>query len=147
MYRAIHVTVNQTARDIGIGGPSDIVEVLRQRHIESLSAHGAVDFWFSPSLITAQRLNIFATDLFLAATSRFGATNVPLFYGDVVVAAHNPAGALDDLTKDQIAPLRAPLGWRREWILGWRYDFAARRAKHCAQAQVCSRAERVHRGF
>lgn len=147
MHRALQITVNQTAHDIDVDGHAGIAEVLRQRHVESLAADSAVDFWFAPSTITAQRLNIFATDLFLMATTNFGAANVPLFYGDVVVASHNSIGGLADLTRDQVARLRGSLGWRREWVLGWRYDFAARRAKRTAQAQVCDHVEKVHRGF
>lgn len=147
MYRAAHITTNRTAHDIAIGGTHDIAEVLRQRHIESLSAHDDLDFWFSPSLITTQRLNIFATDLLLLASTRYGASSVPLLYGDIVVAAHNPSGALADLTKDHLERLRAVLGWHREWILNWRYDFAERRARSCAKSRVCAHAEGIHRAF
>ena len=147
MYRAIHITVNQTAHDIDISGPADIIATLGRRHIESLGAHDTLDFWFSPAVAGARRLNIVATDLFVTATTRFAANNAPLFYGDVVVTSHSPGGELADLTPDQIDGLRAGLDWRSEWILGWRYEFAARRAKRTGRSWVCSHSDWSHRAF
>lgn len=140
MSRAIHVTINHTARDVVVAGGEDIAEVLHHCQIDSLSTAG-VDFWFSPTLIAHQRLNTLATDLFLAAGSGFSAAGAPLFYGDVVVASHDSSGTLADFTGEQIERLCAQLGWRREWILGWRSRLARRRARRAVKSGISRRCE------
>jgi hypothetical protein len=135
-YQAIHVALDRTVREISISTVNDIAETVQHHQIEHLtSADHTVGFWFSSLLPAAKQLNQFATDLLMTATRSTAAT-VPLLHGDVVLAAHDPSGALSNLTNDHLACLRSDLSWRQQWVLDWRYTLAERRDKKQFQRAV-----------
>lgn len=142
MFRAIHVApTNAPAHEVWVSGRPEIADLVRNNRIDSFTCPGqALSFWFSPSLPGGQRLNTFATDLLaVAAPVKYGASRLPLLYGDIVVTAHDATGALTDLTDADMARLQSRLGWHREWVLAWRYTFAQRRINTAAAARVARR--------
>jgi hypothetical protein len=101
----------------------DIAEIVRARHLETLTNRDGIDFWFTPSTHRFhQRVNRKATEIFLR-TTRFTASTVPLLRGIVVLTAHDAAGELAGLSDAQVNGLAAACGqisWGEDLVLSRR---------------------------
>lgn len=142
MFRVLHASHNGHLYKSHVRGVGDIADLVREWQLESLtSADGEIDFWFTPS--THQQINRNATEIFLR-TSTFGAANVPLLRGIVVLATHSSDGELTGLTEDQMGRLidaRDSTTWRQDQVLSVRYARDRRhRRRAAAAAAECSNA-------
>lgn len=114
----------------------DIAERVRENHIESLtSSAGDLVFWFTPRDLFG--VNRAATEILWAYTE-FGARNVPLLRGNVVVTGRDPESgepiALNPKQREEILA-SGPTGRQRR-ILGRRCVRALRRQRREARART-----------
>lgn len=138
MY-AVRISRDQRALDLTIATVDDIVEVIRHAHVECLtSADGQIDFWFTPSVHLSVQPNRLATELLLAV-SDFTTAEVPVLYGDVVLASHDQGGRLSGITDEQMRQLaRNELKPRARWVLGRRWARILKEQRRRARAECAA---------
>ncbi|MBY0285661.1 MAG: hypothetical protein K2X52_00700 [Mycobacteriaceae bacterium] len=147
MFRVLHASHNGHLYKSQVRGLGDIADLVREAHLETLtSADGEIDFWFTPSTHRShQQINRNATEIFLR-TSTFGASNVPLLRGIVVLATHTPDGELTGLTEAQMGRLidaRDSTTWRQDHVLSVRYARDRRRRRRAAVAAAAAQRSNV----
>lgn len=139
MLQVLHASHNGLLYRHHLQCTADIADLIRETHVEALtSTDGEIDFWFTPSTGPGhQRVNRKATEIFLA-TTQFGAHNVPLLRGVLVLATHTPAGELAGLSDAHIQRLSQALTsttWLQSRILEARYAWVERRQRRTSAAE------------
>lgn len=152
MMRALLASHNQELYELTISCTQEIADHVRDPHIEAItSACGRFDFWMTPSLRPAhQRVNRPATRMLLR-TTRFGAAQVPIMTGNIVVTSHDRNGQLAGLSRAQLDRLVSasytPLSPRSEWLLDWRFSRVSRAQRRRVRAEAAAQWRRFWDGL